>query len=278
MAFYNTYGQERATKKLHYLLMTGNVDVILSFIRENAENIVLDDLVNELAKEGKGGSLLQRLLDQGLDPVLPIGPEHLPLFHVFIALHGSNGPFRPKVLLDMVNLFLRHGANINYPDTYHRTLLHTLYDSNLGMHTKGGREILEELIALGADLDLQDDRGLTPVHYMMYLATDSSSLIKTLEIAMAHGFNPMIETNEGKTVRAFAEELQGDSDEVLAVLESYEADWLARHPVNRMSGQNMLEAAWAREDARRGGRRLRKSRKAQGRLGRKSKGRKTRRH
>lgn len=274
MAFYNSDEQALIARELMTLLKSGKVDAIIAFMQEHAEDVEISEIIGELTKKKKG-SLLQRLLEGGLDPMMSIGMEHLTFYHLFMINYELDGAFRPNVLLEWLNLFLRHGADINHQDTYHRTLLHLLYDNIMDMHTKAGRGFLQKLLALGADLDLQDELGLTPVHSMISSAMDTNSLIPTLEIAIAHGFNPLLETSDGLTVRALADE-QLHCEEVLMILEDYEADWLARHPVNGMSGRNMLEAAWARET--RGGRRLRKSRKAQGRLGRKSKGRKTRRH
>lgn len=52
-----------------------------------------------------------------------------------------------------------------------------------------------------------------------------------------------------------------------ALLEEYEEAYRAQHPVNAMSGQQMLDQTWARENVRQGGKR----RTRRGRKGRKSK-------
>ncbi len=274
MAFYDPY--DKVTKDLLALLKAGKVDAILAFMRENAEDIEMDQIIGELTK--KKGSLLRRLLEGGLDPMMPIGQEHLTFYHLFILNYDPDGAFRPTNLLEWLNLFLRHGADINHQDTYHRTLLHLLYDNIMDMQTAAGRGFLKKLLALGADLDLQDELGLTPVHSMIQSAVDTPSLIETLEIAMAHGFNPLLESNEGLTVRGLAEreleEVEGDYQEVLMILEDYETMWLDQHPENRMSGRNMLNAS---QGAHRGGRRVRTRKGRSGRKSRAGRKRQTRR-
>ncbi|CAN0295604.1 unnamed protein product, partial [Ectocarpus sp. 12 AP-2014] len=94
---------------------------------------------------------------------------------------SQGGAFRPLYLaaimgyLDVLKVFLQHGADVNRFRTAGATLLHTAAN-----HKDVG--VVEALIAAGADLEAEDKDGGTPLHQA--LRSGSSEVVQAL---LKHG-------------------------------------------------------------------------------------------
>jgi ankyrin repeat protein len=61
-------------------------------------------------------------------------------------------------------------------------------------------EVLKELLRLGADPNIRDDRGQTPLHRALEKGYD----IEVFELLLKHGASPDIAGKDGRTVRDIA--------------------------------------------------------------------------
>ena len=114
-------------------------------------------LSTALALHGQEGILttLGLLLEHGADPMIADEQGLAPLHVLMLQLGGS------KNILSFVDVLVRRGASVNAGDHMLRTPVH--YASYATAHGNWP-EKLEELMSLGADLNLQDVEGFTAVH------------------------------------------------------------------------------------------------------------------
>lgn len=109
------------------------------------------------AREGKEGILttLTVLLEHGADPMIPDEQGLTPL-HVLMLKKASESD-----IASFAGVLVKHGASLNVRDNMLRSPVH--YASYAAAHQKW-LTVLQELMPLGADINLQDAEGFTPVH------------------------------------------------------------------------------------------------------------------
>lgn len=112
------------------------------------------------AREGKEGILttLTVLLEHGADPMIPDEQGLTPL-HV-LMLRQDNYASESDIA-SFADVLVKHGASLNVRDNMLRSPVH--YASYAAAHQEWPR-VLQELMPLGADINLQDAEGFTPVH------------------------------------------------------------------------------------------------------------------
>lgn len=112
------------------------------------------------AREGKEGILttLTVLLEHGADPMIPDEQGLTPL-HV-LMLRQDNYASESDIA-SFADVLVKHGASLNVRDNMLRSPVH--YASYAAAHQKW-LTVLQELMPLGADINLQDAEGFTPVH------------------------------------------------------------------------------------------------------------------
>ena len=81
----------------------------------------------------------------------------------------STYPVRPLVFycsfnysVELLNLLVKYGADINIKDKYKNTLLH---DDYINCYDEYFEEFLKTLISLGFDINSTNSTGLTPLDY-----------------------------------------------------------------------------------------------------------------
>ena len=92
----------------------------------------------------------------------------------------------------MVELLLTKGANINAGKW---TALHSALDA-------GRFDIVELLLAKGADANIRDDEGRTPLHIAAWYA--ASGFPKIVELLISNGADIKAKDNNGKTALSYA--------------------------------------------------------------------------
>ncbi len=111
---------------------------------------------------------------------------------------GEQTPLLVAARLSHTNLIgslLRHGADIKQVDSEKRTVLHWLVsDNNRYAGGSDREEVVGFLVALGANPNAQDKRGMTPLHYAA--RRDNAAWIKAL---IANGADPKAKDLVGQT-------------------------------------------------------------------------------
>ncbi|KAJ8664682.1 hypothetical protein QAD02_006344 [Eretmocerus hayati] len=69
----------------------------------------------------------------------------------------------------MIDILLRHGADVNFRGTGGRSLLHTLFERS--DKCREIKDLAEILLKGGADVDVTDDDGLSPLHLVIKNST-----------------------------------------------------------------------------------------------------------
>jgi hypothetical protein len=182
------------------------------------------------AKAARQLSLARWLVDQGFDPRETYTTEpgddgeeqeaQLSLVFFAVARAQNNRLARfflesgaaPRALFaaawwgnaEIVEDLVRHGADIN--EVVGGTPLHmavAVLDRGVEGRPERARrrlEVLEELLRLGADPDIRDDRGNTPLHTALEKGYD----IEVFTLLLEHGANPDIPGKDARTVREIA--------------------------------------------------------------------------
>ena len=89
-----------------------------------------------------------------------------------IALNNTSGGYLTSVDVDIMLLLLKHGANPNIRDWRGRTPLH------LSCESYGDLKVTERLLKLGVDIDSRDSEGLTPLQ--IALENDNEGVVELL--------------------------------------------------------------------------------------------------
>jgi ankyrin repeat protein len=119
-----------------------------------------------LHRAARGGDVesMLLLLQGGADPELPQVQGITPLQLAAGVGHGgadTRGRFYSEAqAIDTLNALIEGGANVNTQDQQGRTALH-------GAVRKGWTEVIQLLVDHGADIDLGDNNGLTPLDYAL---------------------------------------------------------------------------------------------------------------
>src|SRR5580693_5363429 len=95
----------------------------------------------------------------------------------------------PDAVMEAVQIFLEHGADVTARDDSHSTPLHLA-------SSKGNGKVARLLIRHGADVNAQDGRCKTPFH----LAESSHSVFKpsVLRLLLSSGANVTAEDDQGQ--------------------------------------------------------------------------------
>ena len=90
--------------------------------------------------------------------------------------------------IEAIRLLVRHGANVNDPSVVEESPF-------LGAIKWSHFKSAEELLKLGADVNYQDPKGMTALHYMLKKGSDK----KFFAMLIAHGARGDIKNKDGVT-------------------------------------------------------------------------------
>ncbi len=119
------------------------------------------------SKDGKFGDYINNLYDPAL---------------ILAIRKGGN--------IEIIKLFLKHGANYDAQDRQGRTALHKACD-------KCYNEIIELLLERGADPNKRDQEGKSPLHYAIYNCCGIARH-KAVELLLGKGAHLNMQDNQGK--------------------------------------------------------------------------------
>lgn len=128
----------------------------------------------------------------------------------------------------MLEILIDNGANVNALDRYARAplLLATSpepFNYSVLMATmKERRQLVEMLIAKGANVNIKDYSGNTPLHYTVHVAvyTGNTGIVKVL---IENGANINAKNKRGETPLKLALESSSSSEEILELLRRHGA-------------------------------------------------------
>ena len=141
---------------------------------------------------------IETALKKGAKPNLPYNHQGWTPF-----LRACREFYEPEV----IQLFLRYGANINSKNKYGETPLHMMAQK------RSSYDCLELLIAEGANADAQDNAGWTPL--MNAVNHPQAMMRKDLIRGLAENSDTSIKNNEGKTAYDIAKENEAFDDDTL---------------------------------------------------------------
>jgi len=132
---------------------------------------------------------MREVLDGGLDPNTPDHWGSPPI-------HDLAGPITKRTTqmrhrLQMLDLLLEKGADINARDTQGRTFLHRLVSYSAYLEA-----LIKKAIKAGADLEARDNDGHTPL-YHAYINPNNNTNHKIL---LEAGADPNARNNKGETI------------------------------------------------------------------------------
>ena len=139
---------EELVTPLHYAVMYGSAEIVEFLIKEGAD--------------------MKARLGEDMEALTPL-----------LLINFDN-----PLALEILNVLIENGADINQVDNYKRSLLHEYFWSS---------EQIETLVKLGADLNSSDLDGSTPLHDAAEFG--ESDGVKTL---VSLGANILAETNDGE--------------------------------------------------------------------------------
>jgi ankyrin repeat protein/WD40 repeat protein len=213
---------------LHCVVQSGYIDCVEFLLPRCPEQIN--------SKTEKGISPLHLAVDKRYINIIEILLSHGADIDAqnnegFTPLHGA----ALGGLSEIAGLLLEHGANANMISTEGKTVLHYVADSGdsdclellltrcsnqidsvdkdgdtaLGIAVcsyNGNINIVEMLLAHGAGIDIKNNAGVTPLHYVAYLGSR-----KIVELFLECGANIDIPSTDGRTLLGFVAG-SGDSD------------------------------------------------------------------
>jgi ankyrin repeat protein len=215
------YPRHVNTRGGHYLTpfvaaMAGRHFQIVELLRQNGADVDVrrDDGETPLLSAASFGDLeiVQALLDYKVDVNARGG------FNNWSPVHCASfgNPFSatshsgPQLLPDVARLLLEHGADVNVQDNNGATPLHVSAEV-------GTVEVARVLLEHGANVAARDSKGKTPMHD----AVDYGR-VEVVRVLLEHGANIGAENNEGKTPLHLAANYW--SVEVIRVLLEHGAD------------------------------------------------------
>jgi ankyrin repeat protein len=155
---------EQGRTALHAAASAGNTQIVEQLLESGASLCVSDeqDKTPLFFAVGSGDeNMVRRLVDEGADIDARTTTGETALFHA--AATGQIG---------IVKLLLSFGAAVNTIQKPISDQVHTGLDSPCGQYytplhaaaAEGHRQIVESLISCGAEIELEDARGLRPIH------------------------------------------------------------------------------------------------------------------
>ncbi|KAH0603112.1 uncharacterized protein H6S33_008116 [Morchella sextelata] len=203
---------ERTVDAFAYACIFGTATIsaaVLAYIPNELRAEACSSALEMAVTSGKA-DILQVLVDGGadIDMVFTEGDDYMDkrtALH-WLAMYGlsqnENKPF-----LQMLQIITSAGANVNVLDSEGRTPLHefSLMGSNMVNRLLAFEDeipnespdwvyrcALNCLIDPGADINTQDDLGMTPLHLAM-----STRETVMIDVLLRHGVNALIKNNEG---------------------------------------------------------------------------------
>lgn len=100
--------------------------------------------------------------------------------------------------VDLINLWLKHGADINIRDSQNQTPIYSVFFSN--SKNVSAIEVLEILLNKGAELNVKDMNGNTPQHYCcrFYYWYQPKDFIKTMKFLIKKGADITVKNKYGE--------------------------------------------------------------------------------
>jgi ankyrin repeat protein len=98
----------------------------------------------------------------------------------------------------IVKLLIERGADVNCVESSERTTALHLAARDLR------KDIIELLLAAEADVNAQDFRGFTPLHYIVMAPDPRRPLV---DLLLNHGADPHLKENNGRSPKEFADEI-----------------------------------------------------------------------
>lgn len=146
----------------------GNIEFIREYIDSGKDVCVKDPLGNTALHLSISPVISQLLLKSGADPNAQNDKLQTPL-HFWPIITGKRDLFIPndKDLVDMLKILLEAGASPNIQDIYEYSSLHVLflYGTQLGKPPAILSEVLQMLLDHGAEVNIPDYEGRTPLHH-----------------------------------------------------------------------------------------------------------------
>ena len=138
------------------------------------------------ACKNKHLAVVQLLLNEGADPNVPEEMADACSFALHFAAAGHN--------IELVNLLLKHGANVNVTDASHNTALHHVtkrWFSNALDRSGGRKVVLDTLLEAGADVNICNSDGESP----LYLTVEKGLMAEVIDM-LSCGANPNLTTTD----------------------------------------------------------------------------------
>ncbi|XDD46598.1 ankyrin repeat domain-containing protein [Leptospira sp. WS39.C2] len=264
----NTKRKEDGYTLLHYAAELGNVDLTKFLIAKGASlNVPMKDGTTPLATAigFSKNEIIKLLLEEGVDPNYVLGERNYNRthFHYFITKIRKFDP-------NLFTLFLTKGANIESKDSFTETPLITLSSSefqfldhtkallgaraNIDAQTKFGITplmgavfsrnvpLIEELIRLGANLELENSDGNTALLAMINMGNYHPDKPKIFQKLIDAKSNVNHKNAEGNTALHLS--VIGDSLEILSILTKQNID----SSIRNAKGITALEQAITNEN------------------------------
>jgi len=180
---------------LHLAVCHDHYDAVSVLVNAGAKVNTMDVLGNTalhfVSREALWSGTLDLLLDHGADPNVQNGQGDSPL--ICTASNLSIVDRLPKM-----KKLLQHSAKINMRNHKGRTALHFAIT-----HIRWGREkhfdiaIVQELLQAGADPNIQDEDGHSPLHLLAIGKEVNIAVI--IQLLLDHGANVNCQDHQGKT-------------------------------------------------------------------------------
>ena len=136
---------------------------------------------------------------------------------------------------DMVELLLAHGANVNAQNDHGNTPLYSAV---------GAAELAELLLAHGARVNVMNISGATPLHSAVYAAVMQGRDTAVIKLFLAHGADPHLQNNAGESALGLAGRY--DNPGVVALLQARAADLDA----GKARADALIAAVQAKDEAK----------------------------
>ncbi len=148
--------------------------------------------------------LARLLLARGADVNLEDEKGRYPLHHALSGLSAD---------LEMVDMLVALGTHLNRQDAWGRVPLHMAPDFSIG--------VAELLLEKGADINIADETGNTPLNFLMHRLERQEDRLPHLMLYLEHGADPSAINQQGLTAEAMVanyKSVQSHHSEILSLL------------------------------------------------------------